>query len=656
MPAAIDVCELAWGEKRGYVYFSQRDPKLSNTDPGYWEDTSFRWPDDKQSIRSFIARAGAGPRDLYWAPVVFSKPQRSQRTAKSTDILWADLDTVDPHSIPNHLKPTAAWQTSPGRWQALWKLDVRLRPEDLKELNQRLTYTVGADKGGWGLSKVLRVPGTANHKYDTHPQVKLEWMNGHVLDAAKIVKDLPELEVVRGDPAGGDEHDLPDPRAVLRKYKISARAKAILRTKRADVGTRSDRLWELACLLAEAGLTDPEIVSVIRPSVWNKYRGRADEFTRLSTEARKAIAHVLPGGGNSSAAVTTKERAHTNGQAEPTDIQAEDEEAAPIAWHDFDRDRRPIRWLVGEVWGESEVGFISGLPKSFKSWISLDLAVSVATGTSFLNAFQAAKRNVLLIQEEDPKPVLQTRLSQVAAAKGLVSVKHLYDTTIEMRYTLPHNLGVLSNSGFVVNEEWLEKLTEWIVRDDVGLVVIDPLSMVAGDVDEFKMFELMSGLLKPLKQIRSLTQASVCLVHHHTKNDTKSGAAGMYGSVAFWAWEEAALHLQTTGPTRVMAERFSKHAFLSPISIEMGDTEERWDPKLVTNKTSGVEDLLQSTETGMTVDELSSIAGIGRDAATRYVRRLEREGKVIKEQGAPGGGKGRPAQVYRWVRVNDPGL
>jgi hypothetical protein len=46
-------------------------------------------------------------------------------------------------------------------------------------------------------------------------------------------------------------------------------------------------------------------------------------------------------------------------------------------------DRGP-RWLVEELWGDSSVGVIGGAPKCSKTWLGLDLALSVATGTACL--------------------------------------------------------------------------------------------------------------------------------------------------------------------------------------------------------------------------------------------------------------------------------
>ena len=42
----------------------------------------------------------------------------------------------------------------------------------------------------------------------------------------------------------------------------------------------------------------------------------------------------------------------------------------------------PRRWLVEALWGASSVGVIGGAPKCLKTWLGLDLALSVATGTA----------------------------------------------------------------------------------------------------------------------------------------------------------------------------------------------------------------------------------------------------------------------------------
>ena len=42
------------------------------------------------------------------------------------------------------------------------------------------------------------------------------------------------------------------------------------------------------------------------------------------------------------------------------------------------QEENPQRWLVEQLWGDSSVGVIGGAPKCSKTWLGLDLALSVA--------------------------------------------------------------------------------------------------------------------------------------------------------------------------------------------------------------------------------------------------------------------------------------
>ena len=636
MANAFDLCTLAWGDTEGYVVLSERDPHKQQGDQGYWKDHAFKWPDDRDRVERALTAAQKMKKDVYWAPAVYDVPKRDRKHVVALDTLWADLDEADPDNIPEEYTPAAVWQTSPGRWQALWKLHDPVAPKVQSTLNKNMTYKVGADKGGWGLTKVLRIPDTKNHKYNGDVKVELQHLNGSVITSPTMFKLMGDVEV--------DEtvDKVPDARRILKKYKLPAKAKQLLKARpsNATKGQRSERLWELECLLAEAGMTRAEIVSVVRQSVWNKFKGRHDELDTLFREADKAVQR---------AATTTAETSRDVTASEDDEEDAE-ESSRPLSWSEFDRDHRPIRWLVADVWGESEVGFISGMPKTYKSWLALDLAISVATGTRFLGAFQSKKHNVLLIQEEDPKTVMQDRLVRIAAAKGHIWAK-AKQNTLTMRYDLPDSLHIISNQGFTItDEDRIDELSMWIDELQIGLLILDPLMMMAEGVDEFKAFEFMSQVLKPLKRLRARTQASIAVVHHHTKASEKSGGAAMYGSVALWAWEESALHLSVPSPGKVTAERFSKHANLSPITIEMGDTDAKWDPNVLQGVASSTDllDLISMYEGGITLDEVMQATSLSRDAATRQLKRLEESGKLKRKQApAKPGQRGRRPQIWR---------
>ena len=72
------------------------------------------------------------------------------------------------------------------------------------------------------------------------------------------------------------------------------------------------------------------------------------------------------------------------------------------------------------LWSADGVGVIGGAPKVGKTWLALDIAVSVATGTPALGCFPVSKPGpVLLHGAEDAPADLRARLAAIAAARGL---------------------------------------------------------------------------------------------------------------------------------------------------------------------------------------------------------------------------------------------
>src|SRR5262245_4264602 len=69
------------------------------------------------------------------------------------------------------------------------------------------------------------------------------------------------------------------------------------------------------------------------------------------------------------------------------------------------------RWLVEGLWTRAAVGFIAGIPKLGKTWLGLDLALSVATGTPCLGRYEvAAPGDALVYLAEDHPTEVRQRL------------------------------------------------------------------------------------------------------------------------------------------------------------------------------------------------------------------------------------------------------
>jgi hypothetical protein len=567
----LKVLSRIWGNDRdGYVFLPWIDGTARDRSArrkNYHEGRAFRWPREKGAILEHL-RSHDGD-DLYFAPSLFNGKRRIEHHAEPERALWADLDPVNPRGLGDR-RPTIAWESSPGRFQGVWLLStMRQGASWAGHENHRLTVEIGADPSGWDTTQLLRVPGRRNHKpdYGDEPvEGRLLWLDGPRYTWDDF-DDLPPI----GQVQGGEDPDLLDDdllNTVDRhevwarvRLKVSKPVREYMAARTSEGADRSDVLWQIERDLADAGCTLAEIIAVVRPTVWNKYKDRNDELKRLKVEAAKALADVANGVDDGAL-----EAVHEDDKPEGT-IWLDDVIAQGIP--------RP-RWLVRNVWARGSCGFISGAPKSYKSWISLDLATTIATGKTFLNDPQhpvvGGPRPVLMLLEEDDDRLVISRLAQVLEAKapelywhGQLSLENGEVVWEAPRRRIP--LGLHIGKGFVASDEgWQAWLDERIRTDHFAAVVIDTLGTTAGEIDTDRASEVMARMLRPLKVLSQKHNCAMIVVHHNKKDDGHTrGGRNMLGSVALHAWVENALYVSTkeTGPrgtTTVKVDRESKQA------------------------------------------------------------------------------------------------
>lgn len=573
------------------------------------------------------------PDNLYFAPNLFRKGRRVRENALPSVWLYADLDEVDPRELD--LRPTTAWCTSPNRYQALWLLRSPLRPDKLEDLNRRLTYAIGADKGGWSLTKVLRVPHSISTKYGTEHKVKLLWENEPAYSYREIdqyLQSVPEHETTTA------ESEVPDisgmsAKEVLREHKhqIPKRILKLLLMKEVPVGERSERLWEIENALIESGLSPVETLVVVRASKWNKFTGRRNELEQLWSEIGRIT--------------TEKSREFTM----PKWQSFKEFMGTPIP---------PPDWMVEGIWSEHGHGIIAGEPKTYKSFIATDLAVSVASGKKFLNHFEIpAIGNVLILQEENTPGLMQDRLHKIGSSKGLnpglLRSEDTQDTELEVKFDhddLP--LYIMNNAGFdLTRDDHMEFLEESVADLKPALVILDPLYLMIGNADE-NSAQAMSPILKNLLTIKQTHNCGILLIHHYRKageGSAKGGGQRIAGSHKFHSWIESALYMERTDDPYVMKVtrefRAAPPQPLMKLDFELGlPGEDYYDVKVTLEKeVDSGQDLrsLLTSNPGITVSELESRMDIKRQAV---LRRLERVQAVVVDD-PNHSGPGRPSKV-----------
>lgn len=187
------------------------------------------------------------------------------------------------------------------------------------------------------------------------------------------------------------------------------------------------------------------------------------------------------------------------------------------------------RWLVRELWGAGAVGVIGGAPKACKSWLALELAVAVASGTACLGRFEVDRPGpVVAYLAEDALPQIRHRVAQLCQHRGLAlpGLELHVITAPSLRLDLGRDRRAL--------EATLSALTP-------RLLLLDPLVRLHR-LDENSATDV-SGLLGFLRELNRRHELAVTLVHHTAKRSRRDPGQALRGSSDLHAWNDSACYL-----------------------------------------------------------------------------------------------------------------
>lgn len=212
---------------------------------------------DHTAALAWIAEMADAGADVWYKTCLF-KPDAIRLvkdTAQEQMVwLWADLDEMHPGSLP--LRPTMLVRSSPGRYQALWRLAAPRSKWECEALSRELAAY--GDRSGWDIGQELRVPGTLNHKYNPAPTVEIveTYNQPHNpasptnITPARTTSDVP-YDMPEPEPQTGPDYlyGEPPPR-----------------------GNRSAILWAIAQRLRDDGVELNMAFAMLWHSPYNKFR------------------------------------------------------------------------------------------------------------------------------------------------------------------------------------------------------------------------------------------------------------------------------------------------------------------------------------------------------------------------------------------------
>lgn len=192
------------------------------------------------------------------------------------------------------------------------------------------------------------------------------------------------------------------------------------------------------------------------------------------------------------------------------------------------------QWLVQGLWSDQAVGILGGEPKCYKSFLALDVAVSVASGTACLRQFPVRRTGkVLLFPAEDSLAIVRQRLEGIArmAQVDFPSLPVEVITAPSLRLDTPTDR---------------QRLADTVQTLQPILLVLDPLIRLHR-IDENDATQV-AALLSYLRELQRRFHLAILLVHHARKdsNGSRPGQA-LRGSSELHGWGDSNLYMRRKG-------------------------------------------------------------------------------------------------------------
>jgi len=218
-------------------------------------------------------------------------------------------------------------------------------------------------------------------------------------------------------------------------------------------------------------------------------------------------------------------------------------------------------WLIEQLWTHQAVGIIGGAPKSCKTWMALEMAVAVASGSPCLRSFSVPSAGrVLLYAAEDSTAALRLRLESLAKHHG-------YDLrNLDIRVITADSLRLDSEADQL-------RLESTLVLHKPVLLLLDPLVRLHS-IDENAAGEI-AALLGYLRGLQRRSNVAIALVHHARKNVAVNGGAGysLRGSSDLYAWVDSFLYLRRQHGQLMLSAEHRSASGPEPMALELANAD-----------------------------------------------------------------------------------
>jgi hypothetical protein len=289
-----------------------------------------------------------------------------------------------------------------------------------------------------------------------------------------------------------------------------------------------------------------------------------------------------------------------------------------------------IRWLVQDLWTDQAVGILGGEPKCCKSFLALDLAVSVASGAPCLRQFPVRRSGpVLLFPAEDSLAVVRQRLEGIAVAAqvpfGSLPVQVITAPSLRLD-----------------TESDRQRLAQTVQQQCPVLLILDPLIRLHR-VDENDATQI-AALLSYLRELQRKFQLAVLLVHHARK-DSQASRPGqaLRGSSELHGWGDSNLYMRRKGSQLTLSTEHRAAPSQDHIPLQLTESDSvvalrvvdrlTAQPETPLTPTERVRQALAQLQEPIPVQQLQKLCGIRTATICSVLAELSAAGQVVRQAG-----------------------
>jgi hypothetical protein len=278
----------------------------------------------------------------------------------------------------------------------------------------------------------------------------------------------------------------------------------------------------------------------------------------------------------------------------------------------------PLKDIVPDLIVEGLV-ILAGKPKTKKSWMALDIALSVAEGRFCLADRKCQQGRVLYLALEDGERRMQGRITKLWP-------------TFSGEWPEPFNYA----TQWPRADQGVEEIDAWCAEyPDARLVVIDVLARFRAPASGKNVYNEDYLALAKLQELAIRRSIAILVIHHTRKGEAEDPAEEISGTPGLSGCADAFLVLKKSGAGTTLSGR-GRDTEDVELAVQFSDETCRWtilgdaaDVHRSDQRARILAALEGAPKEGLSVREIMAAADIrSRDAADKMLQRIAKAGEI----------------------------